>query len=308
MNNVNLVEKIKQLGFSEYEAKCYLALLERDSLSVSEVSRLAGVPRPNAYEALEKLMAKGISVTIAGKMKRYAASDPWFIRERSIQSLTNTLETEIEELERKRKEIIERKKSVQDTMEIVIGELDSRFKESRTNGAPLEYIEILKDPYRIHHKFMQLCSEATNEIVMFTKPPYASSTKKHKDEQDNTQFAALERGVKIRSIYEIPTKEAEQVPFIEAIPESVKHGEEARVIEELPIKLAVFDQKIVLYVMEDPFLGKLSVTTIVAENSALAKSFTILFEVFWEKARNYYIVDNNRIDLIPPDRENKDRT
>ncbi len=132
---------------------------------------------------------------------------------------------------------------------------------------------------------------------MFSKPPYASANQKQKDEQDDGQFNALRRGVKIRSIYEIPSSEPERVPFIEAIPKSVSQGEEARVIEELPIKLAVVDDKIALYVMEDPVLARLSVTTIVAENSALAKSFKVLFETYWAQARDYYVIGDRRIEL-----------
>jgi HTH-type transcriptional regulator, sugar sensing transcriptional regulator len=305
MNNLRLIEKIKQLGFSEYEAKCYLALLERDSLSVGEISKLAGIPRTNAYESLERLMAKGIITTVAGQMKRYAASDPWSLRERSLQSINNIWEGEIEDLDKRRKELNEKKISAQDALGKIIEEVDLRFKRSRANGSPLEYLEIFKDPNQIHHKFIQLCSKAASEIAMFTKPPYAAPTKKLIDEQESCQLAAIKRGVRIRSIYEIPSQEAEHAIFTESIPEFVKNGEEARVIEDLPIKLAVFDQKIVIYVMEDPVLGKLSVTTIVAENSALAKSFLVLFEHYWDRARDYYVIDGRKIDLSTSGRKKK---
>jgi HTH-type transcriptional regulator, sugar sensing transcriptional regulator len=297
LNNNDLFEKIKRLGFSEYEAKCYLALLERKSLTVSEVARLAGIPKPNAYESLEKLLAKGLSVSVPGKMKNYAAADPWFLKEKSLETLNNSMESELESLEEKRKEILQKKKTIQEDIETVTNELDSLFSGNQNDGAPFDYIEILREPYQIHRRFMQLCSGATNEIIIFTKPPYASATKKQKDEQDQSQFEALEKGVRIRCIYEIPTKEPELVPFIEAIPNSVNHGEEARAIEDLPIKLAIFDEKTALFTMVDPIIVNPSVTSLVAEHHALAKSFKLLFESFWEKSRDYYIVNKRQISL-----------
>jgi HTH-type transcriptional regulator, sugar sensing transcriptional regulator len=297
LNNNDLFEKIKRLGFSEYEAKCYLALLERKSLTVSEVARLAGIPKPNAYESLEKLLAKGLSVSIPGKMKSYAAADSWFLKEKSLETLNNSMEAELESLEEKRKEILQKKKAIQEDIENVTNELDSLFSRNQNGGAPLDYIEILREPLQIHRKFIQLCSQASYEIAMFSKPPYSSATNKQKDEQDESQFEAIKKGVRIRSIYEIPAKEPELVPFVEAIPNSVKHGEEARTFEELPIKLAIFDEKTALFALVDPIIGKPSVTSLVAEHFALAKSFKLLFESFWEKSRDYHIVNKRKIPL-----------
>jgi sugar-specific transcriptional regulator TrmB len=297
MNNSALIEKIRQLGFSEYEARCYLALLERESLTVSEISRLAEIPRPNAYEALEKLMAKGIVVSIPGNMKRYAASDPWFLREKSLENLDNSLEAELESLEEKRKELLNKKKAAQENIDGLTNELDSLFKGSRSNGSPLNYIEVLKDPLRIHHRAIQLCYEAKKEMLAFTKPPYSFTTREQQEEQKRPQIEALRKGVKIRTIYELPADKASQAALLEAASDFISHGEEARLLEELPIKLAVFDEKIALFTLVDPIIGKPAVTSLVAEHHALAKSFKMLFESFWEKARDYYVINNRKVYL-----------
>ncbi len=297
MNNTELFEKIKALGFSEYEAKCYLALLERKTLSVSEVARLAGIPKPNAYESLEKLLAKGLNVSIPGKMKKYAASDPRFLKEKSLESLDNSIEAELKGLEEKRKEILHRKITIQRDIESVTNELDSIFKESQYEGAPLDYIEILREPLQVRHKIVQLCNNAEKEILVFTKPPYSFKTREQQEEQKNPQLDALKRGVKAKTIYELPPDEESQIKLLDAAGDMIQLGEEARVIDELPIKLAIFDEKIALFALVDPIVGKPSVTSLVAEHFALAKSLKLLFESFWEKSRDYHIVNGRKLPL-----------
>jgi len=82
MNTPLILSTLKNLGFTSYEAKIYLTFLERDTLSVPEISRLAQVPRPSAYEALDKLMSKGMCISKPGHTKKYSASDPTVLQER----------------------------------------------------------------------------------------------------------------------------------------------------------------------------------------------------------------------------------
>ena len=71
-----ILKRFKELGLSSYEAKAYLSLLERDTLTVPEISKLAGIPRPNTYDDLERLMIKGICISKPGNTKKYSSSDP----------------------------------------------------------------------------------------------------------------------------------------------------------------------------------------------------------------------------------------
>jgi HTH-type transcriptional regulator, sugar sensing transcriptional regulator len=308
MNSSSLLERLKQIGFSEYEAKCYLALFERESLAVSDVSKLAGIPRSNAYEAMEKLLGRGLIVSIPGKMKRYAVSDPWVLREKSLDTLNTSMETELENIERRRKEILDmkikemldRKKAIQDNIDSLTVELETRFKVSRHNGGPLDYIEVIKEPIQILRRYMQLCQTATREIVVFSRPPYSFSNQKQQDEQDKTIIEALNRGVKIRSIYEVPTVKSEDILANNNFQYWMGHGEQIRVTEELPIKLAVFDEKTVILPLEDPIQGKQSLTSLVAEHGALAKSLHVLFECYWEKAKDFKEITARKTGIARP--------
>src|SRR6266542_3193328 len=52
---------LQQLGFSEYEARAYLALLQRNPLNGYELAKVSGLPRANVYAVLQKLEDRGRS-------------------------------------------------------------------------------------------------------------------------------------------------------------------------------------------------------------------------------------------------------
>jgi predicted transcriptional regulator len=53
-----------QLGFSEYEARAYLALLQRNPVNGYELAKVSGVPRANVYAVLQKLEERGAVVRL----------------------------------------------------------------------------------------------------------------------------------------------------------------------------------------------------------------------------------------------------
>ena len=56
---MDLLAKLTELGFTEYEAKAYLALLDDYPASGYQISKAAGVPRSMVYEALGRLKQRG---------------------------------------------------------------------------------------------------------------------------------------------------------------------------------------------------------------------------------------------------------
>ena len=53
------ISLLRQLGFGEYEAKAYAALLQRHPLNGYELARASGIPRANVYAVLERLEERG---------------------------------------------------------------------------------------------------------------------------------------------------------------------------------------------------------------------------------------------------------
>ncbi|MGI6628425.1 MAG: TrmB family transcriptional regulator [Bacillota bacterium] len=67
------LDAMTELGFTEYEAKTYLALLKNNPATGYQVSKDAGIPRSMVYEALGRLTNKGAIMSIPmGDTTRYA--------------------------------------------------------------------------------------------------------------------------------------------------------------------------------------------------------------------------------------------
>jgi HTH-type transcriptional regulator, sugar sensing transcriptional regulator len=67
---------LTSLGFSEYEAKTYLALLQQSPLSGYAVARNSGVPRSKIYEVLGGLVERGDVLVSYGEPIQYAPKPP----------------------------------------------------------------------------------------------------------------------------------------------------------------------------------------------------------------------------------------
>ena len=67
------IGKLVKIGFSEYEAKAYVALLRESPVTGYQLSKLSGVPRSMIYEVVGKLTARGAAMTLrTGGSTKYA--------------------------------------------------------------------------------------------------------------------------------------------------------------------------------------------------------------------------------------------
>jgi DNA-binding MarR family transcriptional regulator len=74
---------LEQLGFSEYEARAYLALLQRNPLNGYELAKVSGLPRANTYAVLQKLEERGAVVRLdMPNGSRYAPVAPTELTQR----------------------------------------------------------------------------------------------------------------------------------------------------------------------------------------------------------------------------------
>jgi sugar-specific transcriptional regulator TrmB len=71
------VARLVELGFSEYEAKAYVALLKESPATGYHVSKVSSVPRSMIYEVLGKLTARGAAMELHREGKtEYAPTPP----------------------------------------------------------------------------------------------------------------------------------------------------------------------------------------------------------------------------------------
>ncbi len=55
---------LKELGFSQYEAACYMALVRNHPMNGSQLSKLSGIARSRIYDVLRSLTAKGYVIEV----------------------------------------------------------------------------------------------------------------------------------------------------------------------------------------------------------------------------------------------------
>ena len=67
-----LLDELKRVGFSQYEARAYVALLQRAPVTGYELSKRSGVPRSMIYEVLGKLLDRGATYTVPSEPVTYA--------------------------------------------------------------------------------------------------------------------------------------------------------------------------------------------------------------------------------------------
>ena len=71
-----LVAKMRKLGLTDYEARILIVLVRRAPATAYELAKASGVPRPNAYSALESLQERGAVMPVSAKPVRYVALEP----------------------------------------------------------------------------------------------------------------------------------------------------------------------------------------------------------------------------------------
>jgi sugar-specific transcriptional regulator TrmB len=74
--NREILSGLRQLGFTDYEARIYIQLLKASPATAYEVSKSAGVPRANTYAALEALAQRGAVLPVNEEPLRYVAASP----------------------------------------------------------------------------------------------------------------------------------------------------------------------------------------------------------------------------------------
>ncbi|RLG07587.1 MAG: hypothetical protein DRN59_00945 [Thaumarchaeota archaeon] len=109
MADQQLINALRRLGLTEYEAKAYIAIIELGQAEAFEIARRSGVPRTRIYDILSRLEHNGLIQRIReSRPALYTAIPP----ERSLEPLRRRLFEEISQALDKLKMIYESSKTV----------------------------------------------------------------------------------------------------------------------------------------------------------------------------------------------------
>jgi sugar-specific transcriptional regulator TrmB len=261
VDNGELVAQLTRLGLTSYEAKAYLTLIRRDSFTAAQVARQSGLPRQRIYDVLGSLVQKGLAVSRPGNVVKYAATGP----ELAIDLLLTAHREDLSRMERDARSMVK--------------DLKPAYEAGQAHTDPLEYIEVLRDRRAINERFAELQAAVKKEILVFTKPPYATPP------QENVEGLEVIQTHEARSLYEFSVFDDPAVT--RGVQRFVEAGEEARFVPSLPLKLVIIDETIVMFGMEDPVAGSSDLTIVVVEHQSLAKVLKTAFDAIWDSGLTF---------------------
>ncbi len=261
-NKSEILRMLTDLGLNEYESKVYLALVEGGVMTAPQASKLARVPIQRVYDILERLVEKGMVFMVPGKVKRFGPAAPDTGIESYIQKERLHLENAIKKRETMAKSLIQ--------------ELSYLYNPEAMKSDILDYIKLAKDPSYVGFIFKQAQQKAQRSVWGFMRPPYSVSP----GENVEDQLAASRRGVSYRGIYQLDAVDESFAFFIKL---GMAAGEEVRFADRVPIKAAIFDERLVFFGLQDPM--RKSYTYFFIEHPDMAVAMSEAFMNLWQRSK-----------------------
>ena len=268
----NHIDILTEMGLSLNEAKVYLALLRKRISQVGEIATLSGVPQKMIYYVLQKLMSKGMCSLVPGKVQKYRPTEPGI----GIGNFIAKAQKQI------------------DSSKIMLDELGKQYEIGQTEISSAECIEIIQNTTNIAQRVLSLERLSTEEVLSFNKPPYAMM------DRNVEELHGLKRGTRYRSIYQIAEAKA-------LIPMSVMEmyreaGEEVRIAESLPMKMMIFDSRILMFTHEECLTPPENFTAVIIQRSSIIIALKELFEMYWSQSMTVEEFRERYKDSISPEK------
>jgi len=261
----DLIEKLQKIGLSKRESEIYIALLTKKEFTAPEIGKITSVSRNKSYEVLQSLVKKNLCT------EKYKNGTKVFIGIKPDIALRNIISVYENELKEKK-------------------ELTAKFSEelmklhtaNKQSSGSLDYIEVFTDIGQVRERWEGIERNTKKELLVFTKPPYSVSL----EETLEVAKEVKKNKISIKSIYEFTTlRSAEEAEnLLRMIDVYKKMGEEARIIEELPMKLAISDLNTTVFVLEDKVSMQGGMTTMIVEHPAFAIALKKVFDSYWKEA------------------------
>lgn len=273
MQSKEIIYKLQEIGFREYESKIFLVLLKGSILSASEIADKANIRRTAVYEILKSFTARGFCNEIeTNTILKYEMIDPKVIADK--------IEKEINQINKSK---VEKLKST-------FNDFDSLYKSDVPIDSKNVNIELIRG-FNKHRqtKFIELFKNAKTEILFMIRLEGFVS-----DELDINAREFYERGGMIKSIYESTLnfkiiknnsrKDASFEDLLRICKKFEKSGEKVRLSKsELP-NMTIFDRETVFTNIQDKSLPRHSNADVIIKNKDYAKRMIDLFEYYWDNS------------------------
>jgi sugar-specific transcriptional regulator TrmB len=144
----SVVEKLRKVGLTEYEARAYLGLLSDHLNTATKLSEKSGVPRTKIYSVLESLAHKGWIRIYSGIPLLFKAVDPQDVFERIKKDYEEFMESVEATLN---KEVVEvKEKFVIKKFDVGLSSLKDEMRKAKTiwiNNATTDFLKKVNDTF-----------------------------------------------------------------------------------------------------------------------------------------------------------------
>ena len=265
------IQKLITLGLTEREAKVYITLLSKKGFTTLELQNSVDIPRTKIYEVLQRMLARGICTERGvGKVKYYEAVEPKVAFSRILEEYEENCMSEME----KRKSVIESVTSI----------LNPVFEMNKDIAYSFNFVEVFKDKEQIQKKYLQSVKDTKLSLYTFNKGPYVCDTSGRLKDQLQEEARLLKRKAICKNIYE-EGELLSQDWLLQSVKSQTKLGQKARVVEKLPIKMMVFDEKKVFFPLLEASSESNNINMIFIEHRELAIACKMLFNFIWEQGK-----------------------
>lgn len=218
-----------EFGLSGYHTRVLLALLTGGAATASQLAWTAEVPRTAVYPVLHALNAMRLVEPAGGTSKLWSAPP----RDELLERLRIAGEEQLRE-QAARKELA-RQRMFDALPEPPAAESSGPIEIDRMGAASAGL-------------YARCLGTASREVLVFNKGPYFEGV----GDPNPAVLEMLERGVPTRALYQHVDLDGPQGNGLRRETDAyVAAGVEARVVVELPLKLALFDGAVALLPLED---------------------------------------------------------
>ena len=258
----DFLNKLKNFGLNNYEAKLWVALLSRGTSTAGDLSNIAGVPRSRTYDVLESLEKKGFVIAKLEKPIKYIAVSPADAYERVKRNIQDETEERINVLE-------ELKKST------VVDELTELHVKGIEKIQPEDLTGSLKGRDSVYNHMDSMIKSAEKSIAITTT---AKGLTRKVDRFRKALEKAVKRGVEVRIIAPI-TKDNKSAVEMAASFSEVKDA-------DLGSRFIIIDDKQVLFMLtDDEKIHTAYDSGVWATTEFFSKSLSNFFNSNWNSSR-----------------------
>jgi DNA-binding CsgD family transcriptional regulator/predicted transcriptional regulator len=248
---------LEPIGVSGADEATYDALVRRTQATAPELAQDTHRSLPATRRALQALVEAGLATRSAGRPPRYVVVPP----DRAIEAVLR-----------------EREAALRDTRRH-IGTLMETYRASTRFAHPGELVEVISGRDEVNDRWTRMQQDIRVQMRGFDRPPYAAP--QGHGEPNHVELALLERGVKYRVVYD---KSAVELPgLLDDIELGVRHGEQARIAGDVPMKLAIADDRLAIMPLMRPGDPALTASYLI-HPSPLLDALIALFESVWTRS------------------------